>query len=123
MHKGRYFVSVNPVSVHPALERPERFVDRLCFSTVDRYFNSPIKRSKAFVIARNPATFICACGDDSSLNGKEPNGREPNGRDLKQALPRDVYEGIDATTAVTKWAGEAMDLSMAIDGLLGAGRA
>jgi hypothetical protein len=33
-------------------------------------------------------------------------------------LPRAIYEGIDANTAVTKWAGERMDLGMAVEGLL-----
>jgi len=41
------------------------------------------------------------------------------GSELKQALPQAIYDGIGAKTAVTKWAGERMDLGMAVDGLLG----
>jgi hypothetical protein len=37
-------------------------------------------------------------------------------------LPRAIYEGIDANTAVTKWAGERMDLGMAVEGLLSVSR-
>ena len=33
-------------------------------------------------------------------------------------LPRAIYEGIGPNTAVTKWAGELMDLGMAVEGLL-----
>ena len=47
------------------------------------------------------------------------NGENLNANDLKQALPKDIYDGIDEKTAVTKWMGEQMDLSMAVDGLLG----
>ncbi|CCK76809.1 hypothetical protein OLEAN_C26330 [Oleispira antarctica RB-8] len=61
-----------------------------------------------YVIAQNPAKFSCACCGDSLLDGRE----------LKQALPQAIYDGIGANTAVTKWAGERMDLGMAVDGLL-----
>jgi hypothetical protein len=37
-------------------------------------------------------------------------------------IPRLIYNVIDKRTAVTKWAGESMDVGMAIDGLLSAGR-
>jgi hypothetical protein len=33
-----------------------------------------------------------------------------------------IYNAIDEKTAVTKWAGESMDVGMAIDGLLKAGK-
>jgi hypothetical protein len=33
-------------------------------------------------------------------------------------LPRAIYEGIGANTAVTKWSGELMDFGMAVEGLL-----
>lgn len=79
------------------------FRERLCFSTVDRYFDSPFSRSKDFVIAANPAKFTCACCDFS---------------ELEKCLADDVSEAITATTAVTKWTGEIMDLSMAVDRLL-----
>jgi len=37
---------------------------------------------------------------------------------LEASLPRAIYDGIDATTAVTKWLGEGMDLGLAVEGLL-----
>ena len=98
LHKGKFFISVKPES-----EVRERFADRLCFSTVDRYFDSPFNRSENFVIAPNPAKFTCACCDDSVL---------------KKTLPGAVYDAIDQNTAVTKWQGEGMDLGMAIEGLI-----
>jgi len=55
------------------------------------------------VIAANPAKFTCACCDFS---------------ELEKALPNAINE----KTAVTKWLGESMDLGMAIDGLLHAGK-
>ena len=98
LHKGKFFISVKPES-----EVQERFLDRLCFSTVDRYFDSPFNHSKDFVIAPNPAKFTCACCDDSVL---------------EKTLPRAIYDGIDEKTAVTKWLGEQMDLGMVIEGLI-----
>ncbi|MBL4796606.1 MAG: DUF222 domain-containing protein [Oleispira sp.] len=98
LHRGKFFISVKSEA-----NKLERFVDRLCFSTVDRYFDSPFNRSKDFVIAPNPAKFTCACCDGSVL---------------EKTLPRVVYDGIDENTAVTKWQGEQMDLGMAIEGLI-----
>jgi hypothetical protein len=113
LHKGKYFISVKPKSKNlesnkSVSEVLERFVDRLCFSTVDRYFDSPFNRSKASqdnksVIAPNPAKFTCACCDDSVL---------------KKTLPKPIYDGIDENTAVTKWLGERMGLGMAFEGLI-----
>lgn len=40
-------------------------------------------------------------------------------RQIKQVLPKSVYDSIDEKTAVTKWMGEQMDLSMAVDRFLG----
>ena len=110
LHKGKFFISVKPESQKSESSKPvpevlERFADLLCFSTVDRYFDSPFNRSKDFVIAPNPARFTCACCDDSAL---------------KKTLPRAIYDGIDENTAVTKWQGEQMDLGMAIEGLISA---
>ncbi len=34
------------------------------------------------------------------------NGENLNANDLKQALPKNIYDGIDENTAVTKWIGE-----------------
>ena len=104
LHKGRYFISVKPVSRFN--DGSERFAERLCFSTVERYFDSPFSRTEDFVIAPNPAEFTCACcGFD----------------ELQKSLPRKIYAGINAKTAVTKWLGDKMDLEMAVDGLLAAG--
>jgi hypothetical protein len=57
-------------------------------------------------MAANPANFTkfsCACCDSTVL---------------EKALPADVYQKINAKTAVTQWLDEPMDLSMAIDGLM-----
>jgi hypothetical protein len=110
LHKGSFFLSVKPaehVLASKSLkdDKPVRFVERLCFSKVDRYFDAPFNRSEDFVIAANPAKFTCACCEPS---------------DLSKTLPRLIYNSIDENTAVTKWAGEGMDLGMAIDGLLSA---
>ena len=91
---------------------PQRFAERLCFSKVDRYLNAPFNRSESSrndktVIAANPAKFTCACCDSTELG---------------KTIPRLIYNAIDERTAVTKWAGESMDLGMAIDGLLSANR-
>lgn len=93
LHRGRFYLSVKAASAKPK-GGVEHFADRLCFSTVGRK-----------QIVRNPADFSCGCCDE-----------------LKKALPKDIYDGIDVDTAVTKWAGEQMDLSMAVDGLLGVSR-
>jgi hypothetical protein len=97
LHKGSFFLSLKPEA------SSKRFVERLCFSKVDRYFDAPFNRSEDFMIAANPAKFTCACCGPS---------------DLSKTLPRLIYNSIDEKTAITKWAGEGMDLGMAIDGLL-----
>jgi hypothetical protein len=58
------------------------------------------------VIAANPAKFNCACCDFS---------------ELEKTLNEEVSEPITEKTAVTKWLGERMDLSMAVDGLMRGG--
>jgi hypothetical protein len=108
LHKGSFFLSVKPqaqvlASKSSKDDKPVRFVERLCFSKVDRYFDTPFKRSEDFVISANPAKFTCACCDFS---------------ELEKSLP----SGIDEKTGVTKWTGESMDVGMAIDGLLSAGK-
>ncbi|MBL4797044.1 MAG: DUF222 domain-containing protein [Oleispira sp.] len=102
LHKGSFFLSLKPASVNPE-STSKRFVERLCFSKVDRYFDSPFNRSEDFVIAANPAKFTCACCDPAKLEATLPHT-------------------IDEKTAVTKWTGEGMDVGMAIDGLLSAGK-
>jgi hypothetical protein len=98
LHKGNYFLCLKPEA-----DTPQRFADRLCFSKVDRYFDAPFNRSDKFVIAANPAKFTCACCDSSVL---------------EKALLPSIYRSINASTAVTGWQGEHMDLSMALDGLI-----
>jgi hypothetical protein len=115
LHKGSFFLSVEPEAHVLAAkklkdDKPVRFVERLCFSKVDRYFDAPFNRSEDFVIAANPAKFTCACCDGSALEASE----------LEKAVPRTIFHAIDEKTAVTKWAGESMDIGMAIDGLLSA---
>ena len=100
LHKGSFFLSLKPEA-----QNSVRFAERLCFSKVDRYSDAPFNRSEDFVIAANPAKFTCACCDFS---------------DLGKTLPRLIYNSIDEKTAVTKWAGEGMDLGMAVEGLLSA---
>lgn len=107
LHKGTFFLTIKPLANN---KQPVRFAERLCFSKVDRDFNSPIRQAlnplyKDPVIAANPAKFSCACCDPA---------------ELAKSLPSAIYHAIDANTAVTKWTGEALDLTMAIDGLLSA---
>jgi hypothetical protein len=108
LHKGSFFLSLKPNTQQAAASKPQRFAERLCFSKVDRYFDAPFNRSANSkndkrVIAANPAKFTCACCDSTELG---------------KTIPRLIYNAIDERTAVTKWAGESMDLGMAIDGLL-----
>ena len=110
LHKGSFFISVKPLAsnkepVNQESVKPVRFSERLCFSKVDRYFDSPFNRSKDFVIAANPAKFTCACCDG-----------------LEKAVPKTIFHVIDEKTAVTKWRGESMDVGMAVDGLLNTGK-
>ncbi|MEH6451192.1 MAG: DUF222 domain-containing protein [Oleispira sp.] len=108
LHKGAFYLCLKPEqlkSESSKLEtpKPERFAGRLCFSKVDRYFDSPFNRSKDFVIAANPAKFTCACHSFS---------------ELEKTLNDELSEPITEKTAVTKWTGERMDLSMTIEGLM-----
>mgnify|MGYP000204816198 CR=1 FL=1 len=102
LHKGAFYLCLRPNSF-----KTERFADRLCFSKVDRYFDSPFNRSKDFVIAANPAKFTCACHSFS---------------EFEKTLDDELSEPITEKTAVTKWAGERMDLGMTIEGLLNASK-
>jgi len=103
LHRGAFFLSLKPQAIHSKQGKVVRFAERLCFSTVDRHFVSPFSRSKDFEIAANPAKFTCACCDFS---------------ELEKTLNEEVSEPITKKTAVTKWLGERMDLSMAVDGLI-----
>jgi hypothetical protein len=49
-----------------AASKPQRFAERLCFTKVDRYFDTPFDRTDGSkndkkVMAANPAKFTCAC--------------------------------------------------------------
>jgi hypothetical protein len=55
------------------------------------------------VIAANPAKFTCACHSFS---------------ELEKTLNDEVSEPITEKTAVTKWAGQTMNLSMTIEELM-----
>ncbi len=104
LHRGKFLLAVKPLSIKQESHsgggnEPQRFVDRLCFSTVEQ---SSFMGKQKQVITQNPAKFSCACCGD----------------ELKASLPRTIYDGIGANTAVTKWLGERMDLGMAVDGLL-----
>ena len=110
LHKGSFFITLKSAS-HYSENKPVRFAERLCFSKVDRFFDSLLNRTKDSqynkkIIAANPAKFTCACCDFSGSS------------DFGKTLPRLIYNSIDEKTAVIKWAGEGMDLGMAIDGLL-----
>jgi hypothetical protein len=59
-HRGAFFLSPKPKPIDADLGKAVHFRERLCFSTVDRYFDSPFSRSKNFVIAANPAqVYLC----------------------------------------------------------------
>jgi hypothetical protein len=111
LHRGNYYLSVKNINKNS--KKPVLFADRLCFTQVDRYHKAPFNPEYftpedfdgAYhqIIPQNPATFTCAChGFD----------------EFEKSLPRSVFDGIDAKTAITKWCGVRMDLGMAVDGLL-----
>ena len=113
LHKGSFFLSVNPAGNNVTTGKPQRFIERLCFSKVEKYWNAPfnrLQRDKNIIVA-NPAPFTCACCDSSEIASE-----------LKGAIPNEFYHSIDEKTAVVKWAGEQMDLGMAIEGLLSVNR-
>jgi len=101
LHKGSFYLSLKPAATNS--DKPTRFAQRLCFSKIEQYWNAPFNRTADFIIAPSPAEFTCA---------------HSNSHELKDAIPEEIYQTINEKTAVTKWAGERMDLSMAIDGLL-----
>jgi hypothetical protein len=113
LHKGSFFLSVNPASNNLITGKPQRFVECLCFSKIEKFCKAPFNRSPQDknIIAANPAIFTCACCDSSAI-----------GSELKGAITNEIYHTIDEKTAVTKCEGEQMDLGMAIDGSLGVNR-
>ncbi len=103
LHKGSFYLSLKPAATNSDTDKPTRFAQRLCFSKIEQYCNAPFNRTADFIIAPNPAEFTCA---------------HSNSHELKDAIPEEIYQTITEKTAVTKWAGERMDMSMTIDGLL-----
>ena len=99
-------------------EKPIRFAERLCFSTVDQsriYKDSQMNKEnwankESVINTASSEKFRCACHADGGDNYKND--------ELGKALPEAIYYGIDKKTAVTKWLGERMDLGMAVDGLV-----
>jgi hypothetical protein len=105
LHKGSFYLTLKP-SIHSTVaktDKPIRFAQRLCFSKVEKYWKAPFNQKADTIIANNPAEFTCA---------------HCKSHELKDAIPEEIYKTINEKTAVTKWAGERMDMSMAIDGLL-----
>lgn len=121
LHKGSFFLSVNPASNNLITGKPQRFVERLCFSKIEKFCKAPFNRSPQDknIIAANPAIFTCACCDSSAIGSELDSERSS---ELKGAITNEIYHTIDEKTAVTKCEGEQMDLGMAIDGSLGVNR-
>jgi len=113
LHKGSFYLTLKPSINNTAAktDKPTRFAQRLCFSKVEKYWKAPFNQKADTIIANNPAEFTCA-------HCQEYEQTEDLKDSLKQAIPKDIHQTINEKTAVTKWAGERMDLSMAIDGLL-----
>ena len=113
LHKGSFYLTLKP-SIHSTVaktDKPTRFAQRLCFSKVEKYWKAPFNQKADTIIANNPAEFTCA-------HCQEYEQTEDLKDSLKQAIPKDIHQTINEKTAVTKWAGERMDMSMTIDGLL-----
>ena len=113
LHKGSFYLTLKP-SINNTVaktDKPTRFAQRLCFSKVEKYWKAPFNQKADTIIANNPAEFTCA-------HCQEYEQTEDLKDSLKQAIPKDIHQTINEKTAVTKWAGEQMDMSMTIDGLL-----
>ena len=113
LHKGSFYLTLKP-SINNTVaktDKPTRFAQRLCFSKVEKYWKAPFNQKADTIIANNQAEFTCA-------HCQEYEQTEDLKDSLKQAIAKDIHQTINEKTAVTKWAGERMDLSMAIDGLL-----
>jgi hypothetical protein len=113
LHKGSFYLTLKPSINNTAAktDKPTRFAQRLCFSKVEKYWKAPFNQKADTIIANNPAEFTCA-------HCQEYEQTEDLKDSLKQAIPKDIHQTINEKTAVTKWAGEQMDISMTIDGLL-----
>lgn len=103
MHRGKFFLSLKPVvsdsEAGKSKERKLRFAERLCFSRAGIGFNGLAYKEGEVVIAANPRNPV-VLGD--------------------KLLPGSVIGRARVGSAGTRWLGEPMDLSMTIDGLLGA---
>ena len=113
LHKGSFYLTLKPSINNTAAktDKPTRFAQRLCFSKVEKYWKAPFNQKADTIIANNPAEFTCA-------HCQEYEQTEDLKDSLKQAIAKDIHQTINEKTAVTKWAGEQMDMSMTIDGLL-----
>ena len=113
LHKGSFYLTLKPSINNTAAktDKPTRFAQRLCFSKVEKYWKAPFNQKADTIIANNPAGFTCA-------HCLEYEQTEDLKDTLKQAIAKDIHQTINEKTAVTKWAGEQMDMSMTIDGLL-----
>ena len=113
LHKGSFYLTLKPSINNTAAktDKPTRFAQRLCFSKVEKYWKAPFNQKADTIIANNPAEFTCA-------HCQEYEQTEDLKDSLKQAIAKDIHQTINEKTAVTKWAGERMDMSMTIDGLL-----
>lgn len=113
LHKGSFYLTLKPSINNTAAktDKPTRFAQRLCFSKVEKYWKAPFNQKADTIIANNPAEFTCA-------HCQEYEQTEDLKDSLKQAIPKDIHQTINEKTAVTKWAGEQMDMNMTIDGLL-----
>ena len=101
LHRGKFFLSLKAEAGKPK-ECKARFAGRLCFSRAGTGFDGHVYKEGEVVIAANPSDLIGLSG------GK--------------GLPGSVIGRVGVGSAVSRWQGEAMDLSMAVDGLLGASR-
>ena len=113
LHKGSFYLTLKP-SINNTVaktDKPTRFAQRLCFSKVEKYWKAPFNQKADTIIANNQAEFTCA-------HCQEYEQTEDLKDSLKQAIAKDIHQTINEKTAVTKWAGEQMDMSMTIDGLL-----
>jgi len=103
LHRGKFFLSLKPVvsdsEAGKSKVRKLRFAERLCFSRVGMGSNGLPYKEGEVVIAANPRNPV-VLGD--------------------KRLPGSIIGRVGFGSAGTRWLGEPMDLSMTIDGLLGA---
>lgn len=98
LHRGHFFLSVKPATENSDTEGAAalRFSERLSFSRGGLHVNGQPFKEGEVVIEGHPACAVHASNE----------------------LPWSICRGIGVETAVTRWQGERMDLSMAVEGLL-----